>query len=358
MSMESLSTLNTNTLIGHTDRRGRAWHYKSELQGERPNHYPGAIPVADVRERLFNWRAAARPVAVERPATEAEATHRDAAGNPARWVVDPRRRAIVREDDHEGTVFGVFSADYVPHQYGEWLLENVEHILDDDLSIASAGVLREGAVAWVEVSVPDALRTPEGVEFRPNLLATTTLDGTLATTYKRTVTDVVCDNTRNVALAERGPQAKFRHSRYEKLGLLSARQALEVVYTTADAFAAEVARLCAVPVSEAQWSGFLDVWVPATDPQSGDRLTGPRRAVVERRRSELDELYRTDERAAPWRGTAHAVVQAVNTHEHHKRALAPGANRLQSNMRKMVTGAFEELDLRAWRTLEGVLLGS
>ena len=37
---------------------------------------------------------------------------------------------------------------------------------------------------------------------RPNLLATTSFDGSIASTFKRTVTNVVCDNTREAALAE------------------------------------------------------------------------------------------------------------------------------------------------------------
>ena len=44
--------------------------------------------------------------------------------------------------------------------------------------------------------MPDTITTPEGVAFRPNLLATTSFDGSSATTYKRTVTDTVYDNTR------------------------------------------------------------------------------------------------------------------------------------------------------------------
>ena len=99
------------------------------------------------------------------------------------------------------------------HQYREWLVGTVANILDDDLSISSAGLLREGAVAWVEVSVPESITTPEGVEFRPNLLATTSFDGSIATTFKRTVTDVVCDNTREAALAEKGQAYKVKHSR-------------------------------------------------------------------------------------------------------------------------------------------------
>lgn len=100
------------------------------------------------------------------------------------------------------------------HQYRQWLLTTVADILDDTLAIRSAGLLRGGAIAWVEVSVPESITTPEGVTFRPNLLATTSFDGSIATTFKRTVTATVCDNTRDLALAEQGQQYKVKHSRY------------------------------------------------------------------------------------------------------------------------------------------------
>ena len=48
MSRETLQHLNTNTLIGNTDARGTAWHYRAEDQGDESNHYPGPIPLADV----------------------------------------------------------------------------------------------------------------------------------------------------------------------------------------------------------------------------------------------------------------------------------------------------------------------
>lgn len=355
MSNETLQSLNTNTLIGHTSRRGTAWHYKAELQGNQPNHYPGPIPIEDVRTRLFSWTAVSRPVAVERPAALETMTHWDSQGYPVRWVVVPDRRAIVREADTAGPVFGVFSADYVPHQYTEWLLTNVTNILDDGLSISSAGLLKAGAVAWVEVSVPESVRTPEGVEFRPNLLATTTLDGSLATTYKRTVTDVVCDNTRHAALTERGAQIKVRHSRHEKLTVATAKEALQLVYTTADAFAAEVSRLCQISVPDRAWSLFLDELVPMKDGRTGQPLIGRRLTGAQKRRADLETLYRRDPRSAPWRGTAHAVVQAVNTYEHHVRGPADGATRLDRNMKRMVTGAYDDLDRATWLNLSKVL---
>ncbi|NKR23343.1 DUF932 domain-containing protein, partial [Rhodococcus hoagii] len=57
-------------------------------------------------------------------------------------------------------------------------------------------MLRQGGQAWVEVSVPETLHDDRaGFGYRPNLLAATSLDGSLATTYGRTVTATVCDNT-------------------------------------------------------------------------------------------------------------------------------------------------------------------
>jgi len=62
MSAETSTWLNTRTLIGFTDQRGHAWHYRSSDQGDEPNHYPGAIPIGDVRRRLFDWSATAADV--------------------------------------------------------------------------------------------------------------------------------------------------------------------------------------------------------------------------------------------------------------------------------------------------------
>jgi hypothetical protein len=77
----------------------------------------------------------------------------------------------------------------------------------------------------------------------------------IATTYKRTVTDVVCDNTREAALAESGQAYKVKHSRYSHAKLAPAREALALVHTLADEFAAEISRLCSIPVTPAQWTG-------------------------------------------------------------------------------------------------------
>jgi len=349
MSKESISWLNTNTLIGCTDKRGTAWHWRAQEQGERSNHYPGAIPVEDVQDRLFGWQAESRRLAVELAAAVVDATHWKG-GLPRRWAVLPDRQAICRSDDD--SVMGIFGTGYTRHQYREWLLTAVADLLDDDLAISSAGLLRGGAIAWVEVSMPDTITTPEGVAFRPNLLATTSFDGSIATTYKRTVTDTVCDNTRELALAEIGQEVKVKHSRNSYAQLAPARQALQMVHTLADEFAAEVAQLCAITVTPGEWQRFLDVQVPRVD-ASGQPLTGRALTLAGTRRDTLAGLYRSDPRVAPWSGTAHGVLQAVSTYDQHIGVTR--GDRAERNSLKTITGEFGRLDRSTWHTLQPLL---
>jgi len=350
MSQESLTWLNSNTLIGFTDRRGTAWHWRAEEQGERSNHYPGAIPVPDVQDRLFAWTAETRRVAVETPCGLAGMTHSHY-GAPMRWQVVKDRQAICRSDDD--TVMGIFGPGYTRHQYREWLLTTVADLLDDDLAISSAGLLRAGAIAWVEVSMPDTITTPEGVAFRPNLLATTSFDGSIATTYKRTVTDTVCDNARELALTESGQEFKVKHSRNSHAQLGPARQALAMVHTLAEDFAQEVARLCQVEVTQSQWKAFLDAHVPRVHTTTGLPLIGRSQTMAVTKRDSLTTLYRSDPRVSPWAGTAHGVLQAVNTYEHHEGVVR--GERAERNGLKTITGDFGRLDRKTWNILQDIL---
>jgi phage/plasmid-like protein (TIGR03299 family) len=219
----------------------------------------------------------------------------------------------------------------------------------DYLGISSAGLLKGDAIAWVEVSVPESITTPEGVEFRPNLLATTSFDGSIATTFKRTVTATVCDNTRECALAEKGQQYKVKHSRYSNMKITEARAALQMIHTLADEFAAEVRQLCETAVSTRQWARFLQALVPLTN-DKGVPLTKRSLSMAENKRGVLRKLYRHDLRVTPWAGTAYGVIQAVNTFEHHEGTIR-GASRGEGNMLRTVTGDFGSLDRSTWATL-------
>lgn len=349
MSRETIEHLNQNTLIGFTDKRGHAWHYRADAQGAEPNHYGQAVPLADVRRRLFHWEALSRPVSVSLPATLDDADGVDAEGNLTRSMLIDGKQAIVRSDT--GHVMGIFAEGYSIHQYDEWLLGTVGTILDDSLSIGSAGLLKGGAVAWVSVEVPDTITTPEGVTFRPNLLACTSMDGSLATTFKRVVTNTVCDNTMAAALGEAGQVYKVKHSRYSKAKITQARDALAVVHTIADDFAAEVAALTQIGVTAQDWKKFLEAVAPIEADTKGRSLT-----MAENKRETLNRLYRWDERVAPWSGTAYGVLQAVNTYTHHE-GIVRGADRAERNMLRAVTGGVDKLDTDTLATLTKVLAG-
>ena len=305
MSQETVKWLNTMTLIGFTDQRGHAWHYRADEQAGGPNHYPGAIPVEDVRRRLFGWKVLEGDVT-------STATLLTDDGVGTLTLTDPDRKAMLRPPaalgpDDPGAILGVFKSGYAGHDYTQWLLEQVAEILDDDLAIGSAGLLKGGALAWVSIEVPETITTPEGVAFRPHLLATTSFDGSVATTYGRKVQLVVCDNTHAVAMAEAGQQIKVRHSRHSQVKLADAREALALVHTIADDFAREVARLSAVRVSDGDWGRFLDELAPLPEQE------GRSRTLAQSKRAGLQRLWDHDTRVAPWRGTAFGVMQAVNT---------------------------------------------
>jgi phage/plasmid-like protein (TIGR03299 family) len=338
MSHETATWLNTMTLIGFTGQRGHAWHYRASKQGAEPNHYPGAIPVEDVRRRLFGWQVLEGTVT-------SMATVLGDDGVETVTISDPDRKAMLRPpgalgSDDPGAILGIFRSGYAGHDYGRWLLEQVAEILDDELAIGSAGLLRGGALAWVSVEVPETITTPEGVAFRPHLLATTSFDGSVATTYGRKVQLVVCDNTHAVAMREAGQQLKVRHSRHSHVKLADAREALALVHTIADDFAAEVARLTAVKVSDGDWARFLNELAPLPD------ASGRARSMAETKRERLARLWDHDTRVAPWRGTAFGVMQAMSTYAHHEGTVRR-VSRAERNMLRAVTGESDALDRRS-----------
>lgn len=334
MSRESSEWLNTMTLIGDTDRRGTAWHYRASKQGDEPNHYPGPVPVGDVKSRLFDWRAVSRRVAVEVPATLDDMTHLSEDGQPMKWTVQEDRQAIARSDNN--FVMGLFKDGYEPHQYTEWLINTVSNIMGDTLHISSAGLLRQGAIAWVEVSVPENFTTPQGVVFRPNLLGCTSFDGSIATSWKRTIQETVCDNTLEIARRENGPVFRIKHTKNSGFKLDAARDALGLVHAAADEFAAEVQVLCEQEVTARQWEAFLAEYAPLVD-DTGTALKGRSLTLATNKADELRRLWNKDARVSPWKGTAFGVLQAANTHLHHH-SIVKGAERPERNMLNAIKG--------------------
>ncbi|MDC5696829.1 DUF932 domain-containing protein [Intrasporangium calvum] len=334
MSTESMEWLNKNVLIGFTEERGTAWHYRKSDQGTEPNHYPGSIPLGDVERRLFHWDPDEADLYADLGLTMAKAHG---------------HKAIVRSDT--GEVLGIVSASYTVHPYRSWLLDNVSGLLGDSAGIGSAGLLKNGARAWVQVEVPETVKTREGVDFRPFLTATTTLDGSASTTYLTGAQVVVCDNTLNAALKdENAAKLRIRHTKHSWFDVHDAREALDLLHVTKDAFEAHVREQCAIKVSEAEWHQFLLAHFPLKDE---DRF--PKHPNLEARRT-VDYLWRKDPRVEPWRGTAYGVIAAVNTFQHHYAAGQPRAqrSRAERNALRAATGGFDKIDAKVLKTLSSI----
>ncbi len=345
MSAETIEWLNRNIIVGYTDKHGRAWWDNADAADGFENHYPGAIPLERMEE-LFGFEFVERPIAVLR--SDNDLAH-------AR-ILDGRK-AIVHPTT--GEVTGIFKDGYAIHQYRESLVENVAAILDTAVgtNLGTLGLLRNSAVGFASVEMPDNITTPEGVVFRPTLTAATSVDGSLATTYKRTVTVPLCDNTLASALGEDGQTYKVKHTRYSSMKLADARQALAVLLAVADDFSAMVSSLCAVKVSDADFARLLDVQAPVTID-----MTDRARTFATTRRGELNKLYRHDDRCAPWTGTAYGVLQAWNTYTTHvattrDRSGGTGGGRIERNMLAGITGKSQSADAQVMADL-GAIIGA
>lgn len=332
MSAETYEWLNTNILVGFTDPtygRGNAWHYRADLQGEEPNHYLHAIPVDDVLRRLFFWEA------IESSRVVLEFDQPD---GTVRRIIDNDRKGIARSD--QDTVFSVFKSGYQVHSYKKWLIDTVANLIDDnDLAIGTAGLLRNGGKAFVTCELPETIKTPSGFDIRPHLLACTSHDGTLSTTFQLVSTVVVCDNTLAGALGEATPQHKVRHSKHSIGRLGSVREALQLVHEYTDDLTEELERLSTQVVTDNEFKLIVEHLVPL------DLSVDVRPQVFARaqnKRELLHHLYKNDPMVAPWNGTALGVMQAWNTFQHHH--TGKDENRAERNMLNAITGKAEAND--------------
>lgn len=334
MSKETMKWLHENTLIGYRDELGDAWH------GDAGNHYDGIVPIERV-EQLFSWEAQSRPVFMDHGVEDG-------------LQPIPGKRAIVHPDTNQ--TFAIVSDRYEIHQYREWLLEQVSALLDvssGELGIGSAGLLRGGGQAWVQVRPPETVEIG-GDEHLPWVLATTSLDASLATQYKGQRQRVVCDNTLAVGLREGQAEFRVRHVKGNHLRLAEAREALEMLFKAQGEFEHEMEMLMNNYVSEVQWNEVVEAMLPYPEKVMEGSKVKNQRAIntVEQSRYKLHELWGADDRVAPWTNTEWGVLQAFNTwftwersglekEQAKARALRDGVDGTTAAFDRKVRGALE-----------------
>lgn len=344
MSTETAQWLNTMTLHGY----GRKpWHYKEELNAD--TIYPDAIPVEDVRKRLFDFSVAPLPVFVAIPATVETADTMNAEGEPIRYVNLTDRMALAPndrwgEDFGPEDIFGVFSEGYTPHQYGEWLIDKVAEFR---LPVGTAGLLKNRGVAWVSFETADTY-FKAGVDYFPRLLVGTSHNGSMSTAYKLVHTLTVCDNTFAAAMGERSPSVKVKHTRGSHTRAKDISDKLGLLQQSAEDFGTELEALTNTAVTDAQWQSILERLVPDKDTKSGATR-------AQSKRDELMGLWQYDSRVNPWKNTLFGVLQATNTWEQHRKPTKGATVRQERNWLDTLTGAVENEKATTLRIANEVL---
>lgn len=260
-------------------------------------HYPEAIPFDRVKQ-LFDFNVEFSPVYTE---TNGEFTA----------VND--RVALRRADT--GHVLNLVGKGYAIHQFSEVLIENLLALTDaaaGDLEIHGAGLLKNGAVGWVQVTAP--MMRVVGDELAPTITLASSHNGTLATTYRAGLNRFRCSNQLPL-MRKRAGAFKLRHTKNSRVSIAAARDALGLMWAQTDEFAAEVEQLINTEITNRQFAELVDMLnpKPRENAASSNALTR-----WENRRDTLWDLWANDERVG-FHGTAWGAVQTFSTYRQWER---------------------------------------
>lgn len=348
-SKQDVRELNLMTLIGCTEQRGDAWHRRDDLQGDESNHYPGFIPEADVKRRLFSWEPQRADVAYlvpYNPTTDAmgQGLRTDTVvinGKLMRVVPSQENRVGVLRGDNDYDM-GVFKSGAMHPPYQVTLLREAQRLTGTALGISTAGLLQKGGVAWMEFSLPSARHDPKsGLEYRPNLLRADSMNGTISLTTALTIEATVCMNTLSRNLLESSVAGRITRRKHTSgvvsRSLESERAALGILEQIDNDFVADLHRMIETPVSELQRIKLMDIIVPMSD-----SMTPRSRTLADNKRDRLNSLT-SSPMVSPWIGTAFGEFQRYNTADHW---LAPtkGTGQWERNSWRKINGKREEFD--------------
>ena len=262
-------------------------------------------------------------------------------------VDDPKRQAIVRVDT--GTVFNYTSHGYKIHQFDEWLLRNMELITDGGLAIGTVAVTKGGALAMLQAELPEArVATAPGAEpvkHRPHFIAATSHDSSTSTTYGAGTKVLICENQLGVSSFMKGGLmdvfVKIRHSANSLERVFEIRQRLGlVVEEIGDAFDLEFRTLVGQHVSDAR---FFEIVKGFTGEDK--KPEGRSKTIAVNKGDALRNLWRNDERVAPWKNSMYGVLAAFNTASHHHGAFGRDVEkRVERNVVRTIEGKWDEFD--------------
>jgi phage/plasmid-like protein (TIGR03299 family) len=332
MSKETNTWLRNNIRVGYTDKDGPAW-WAADKAGlgymTDGSHFPGAVP-EDVVRGVLDVRFVSAKVFAQ---------YEDADGT-RQVVADPNRQAILTPDT--GDILGIFKMGWELHGYQEWTADQIAAILDQSrgaLGVKSVGLLKNRGVAFMQAQLEGSGMEVGGFPFTPYILAATSVDGSLSSTYATGVIAAVCDNTLAASLASSLAKFKVKHTKNSAVKLGEVRDKLGLVYQAADDFIASAEALQAIEVTEKDFALWLAEVTPIPDADPKSSTGGAKYTNAVKERDAKLALWQHDPKVTPWSGTAFGVLQTGNTYRTWQRGVkGADGGRLERNLLNMVTG--------------------
>jgi len=216
--------------------------------------------------------------------------------------------------------------------------------VDDRFELDTAMSLKGGALIAVTAKFNGSLSVL-GEAHKARLLMTTTFDGSASTTNQMTMIRTVCNNTLNIALADKRAAIKTRHSSVfnaEKVGAELAGLAASVAGYTAMAEAMVARDLTQRQVSDV-FKQLLDIPFDAIAEDISSKKMNVFLALVN------SYAETVAEGTAP--GTAWTVLNAVTRYVDHSRTTRGGASPLEARFLSAQFGSGAALKAQAHQLL-------
>ena len=241
-----------------------------------------------------------------------------------RVLAYPDRFAHVRTDT--GAALGIGSDQYQLVKPAD-IRDTFAHYLgaDDRFQITTVGALDGGRRIWAQAQF-DGEHTVAGDRHKRHLLMSTTFDTSAATVLQGSETRVVCENTIRVAMGEKSPVVKVRHS--TAFNAERARKELASIAAGFDAYKAMGDALAQRKLASEELAGFLrdvlDIPRDAKQEDVSKRKQNQRQAIIDALLISANERGKQGAKDID----AFTALQAVTRYVDHDRDADDTENRL------------------------------
>ncbi len=174
----------------------------------------------------------------------------------------------VRDRDHKP--LGVLTEKYSLIQHTK-IAEVLDELVRGGLATwETAGSLREGRRVFYTVRLPIVSQPIPGDAHENFIVAGTSHDGTLLTSFLETSVRVVCANTFAQAMGGRGQRLAIRHAGDVDTLLDDARDVIALTNANIEAYDAAMTQLAGIAMAEKAASRFLEKMIPHPERISDD----------------------------------------------------------------------------------------